>query len=413
VGSLAVLLSACGGGNSADDSTPTGAWSPQDSTATSVGATTATQAAVGERWAEIDGWETTGATTFYAGSAGERLLGVAVDDTPQAASPVRIFEQTDGRWIEAADLVEMGLPLVAGNPPPGVLAGEIAIGGDASVAVVAILIRPLPGVSADGALVDLWLAIDDGSGWTLAGPAETGIDQRVQGAKAFRFSSVAGVAAANGNVHVVFEGQWWEPYRTGGADFAVATRRSDGSWTTFAATEQDTGAGRMEPSSVTVSPGGALMAAGRGSLGQDSGIRLWGSAAGASWQPGPVLTDADGAFVTVTALAATDAGFLLAVTADLTGASRYTVLWHSADGITWQPAELPPLAEGERLAALAAVGEQFVAIDSEGSLWTSPDGTSWEALSGPTGSGARGGVLVALGDRLALVGPTAGHITPG
>ena len=408
-----MLLSACGGGNTADNSTPTGASSPHTSTATTVGATTTTDAAVGERWVEIDGWETTGATNFYAGSAGERLLGVAVDDTPQAASPVRIFEQTDGSWVEAADLVELGLPLAPGNPPPGLLAGEIAIGGDASVAVVAILIRPLPGVSADGALVDLWLAIDDGSGWTLTGPAETGIDQRVQGAKAFRFSSVAGVAAANGNVHVVFEGQWWEPYRTGGADFAVATRSSDGSWTTFAATEQDTGAGRMEPSSVAASPSGALVAAGRGSLGQDSGIRLWGSADGVSWQPGLALTDASGAFVTVAALAANESGFLLAVTADLAGASRYTVLWHSADGISWQPAVLPPLAEGERLADLAAVGEQFVAIDSEGNLWTSTDGTSWEALAGPTSSGARGAVLVALGDRLVLVGSTAGHITPG
>lgn len=413
-----MLLAACGGGNSADGSTPTGASSPQDSTAqgstaTSVGATTATQAAVGESWAEIDGWETTGASSFYAGSAGERLLGVAVDKAPEAASPVRIFEQTDGSWVEAADLVEMGLPLVAGNPPPGAFAGEVAIGGDSSVAVVAFLIRPLPGLSADGALYDVWLAIDDGSGWTLAGPADTGIDQRVQGASAFRFSSVAGVAAANGNVHVVFEGQWWEPYRTSGADFAVATRSSDGSWATFAATEQDTGAGRMEPSAVAASPGGALVAAGRGSLGPDSGIRLWGSADGVTWQPGPVLTDASGAFVIVAAIAATESGFLLAVTADVAGASRYTVLWHSADGVTWQPAVLPPLAEGERFADLAAVGEQFVAIDSDGSLWTSTDGTTWEALSAPTGSGVRGAALVVLGDRLALVGETAGHITPG
>lgn len=409
-----MLLSACGGGSSADDSTPAGA-SSQDSTATTVDATTTTAAPteVGERWAEISGWETTGATNFHVGSAGERLLGVAVDDTPQAASALRIFEQTDGSWIEAADLVAMGLPLAAGDPPPGALAGEIAIGGDASVAVVAILIRPVPGASADGALADLWLAIDDGAGWKLAGPADSGIDQRVQGASSFRFSSVAGVSAANGNVHVVFEGQWWEPYRTGGADFAVATRSSDGAWTTFAATEQDTGAGRMEPWSVAVSPGGVLVAAGRGSLGPESGIRLWQSADGVTWQPGPVLTDASGAFVTVTALAATESGFVLVVNADLVGVSRYSVLWHSVDGISWQPAVLPPLADGEMLADLAAVGEQFVAIDSSGNLWTSTDGASWEALPGPTGSGARGGLLVTIGDRLALVGSTVGHITPG
>jgi len=410
LGSLAVSLAACGGGNTAD-STPTDGSSSQDSTATTVGATTTTEAVLGANWAEVAGWETVGATRFHLGSAGERALAVAVDDTPGAASALRIVELVDGEWIESADLVAMGLPLEEGSAPPGDLAGQVAIGGDASVAVVAVLINPVPGTSADGVSADLWLAIDDGSGWTLSGPGDTGIDQRLQGVSAFRFMGVAGVAVANGNVHVVFEGQWWYPYQTSGADFAVVTRSPDGSWTTFAGTEQDAGTGRMEPVAVAASPSGVAVAVGRGMLGPDDGVRIWLSADGLSWQPGPVLTDDTEAFLTVSAVAATEAGFLVAVNLDPLGESRYSALWHSVDGVTWQLATPPQLGAGDTLTGLTDVDGQFIATDSSGNLWSSIDGNSWETLLGPGGMVPLNGALIAIGDRLALLGETAGHIT--
>lgn len=405
----AMSLAACGGESStvSDDTTK------PDGSAAIVTSTTVLAPVLGD-WAPIPGWDTLGASSFTVGAAGSRLMGVGVKE-PDGQSPtgVRIVELVNGTWTETADLVALGLPLVLGELPIAALNDLIVVGGDDDLAVVAMGLPPVEGVSADGALTDLWIATDDGSGWQLAGPTETGIDQRISGRLSFRFTSLAGIAISGGLVHVVLTGQWWEPYSTSGSDFTVATRHAEGTWTTFAVDEQPTDASMM-PRAVAAADDGVVVAAGVGWIDRASGIRTWATAGAADWFPGGLLPAPDGALSPrLLGIAANGTSFLIAGEFRFADNTETSVLWRSTDGVTWSNVALPPLAEGSLLARVGAAGEQFVLYDEDENVWASADGASWTAVPLPERALAFRGRMLSLGDqKVVIIGENGGNVTP-
>lgn len=137
--------------------------------------------------------------------------------------------------------------------------------------------------------------------------------------------------------------------------------------------------------------GATVVITGRG----PRGVAAWVSTAPGRWRAATVPT-ADGA---MTAVLATDAGFIAGGYLGPEFGVAEAAFWRSSDGTSWTPIRDDPGSADGRVAALAATDSGLVAVGISGSpgseavgavSWTSPDGLSWKrsraqpALDGAT-----------------------------
>ena len=323
----------------------------------------------GAAWRSPDGleWERVEADGL-GGPGDQRLLDVVV------AGPGLVGVGSDG-GSAAVWTSPDGTSWTRVTPDEAVFGGP---GDQVAVAVVAGVDGSVVAVGTDGGAGDgdaaAWRSTDGGSTWVQAAP---GPDLGGPGAQAMADVTVAGPL-------LVAVGQ-------GGAGAAAWTSLDGSAWARV-----DLGEGRVE----AVAPGGDGVVA-VGSVAGEGGAldgRAWRSEDGRSWVPVPID---DGA------LAAADQELLDLVLAEpaegepVIGAVGRTNLgpgddgaaWASDDGTAWVRAphdeDVYGGDQGQRMVALASLGEVVVAVGSSGSSPAARDGAVW--VTAPLGGG--GGVL--------------------
>ena len=132
--------------------------------------------------------------------------------------------------------------------------------------------------------------------------------------------------------------------------------------------------------------GATVVVTGRG----PHGAAAWVSTAPGRWRAATVPA-ADG---TMTAVLATDAGFVAGGYLGAAVGIAEAAFWRSSDGTSWTPIHDDPGFADGRVAALAATDAGLVAVGVSGSpgsdavgavSWTSPDGLSWKRASAQPG----------------------------
>jgi len=141
--------------------------------------------------------------------------------------------------------------------------------------------------------------------------------------------------------------------------------------------------------SIAAGPAGFVAVSGwRGCCGPQTPATILFSTDGLAWRPVSVAEPGGAA---LNAVAATQTGFVVVgqrPPAGLGGQIHPTV-WSSSDGVHWTEADLPPLAAGTPLAAIAVSDSPWgptvaglAGTSGSGNpqgivLWNSPDGVSW------------------------------------
>ncbi len=113
-----------------------------------------------------------------------------------------------------------------------------------------------------------------------------------------------------------------------------------------------------------------------------SGGNLWASKDGASWTPA-TMPDAErpknapNRLLTALAFGGGQFVALIEYRDELAGMVAYAI-WNSADGISWKSRLLEAVSDrAGRLNAIAHDGRQFIAVGSHGRIFTSPTGEGW------------------------------------
>jgi len=142
------------------------------------------------------------------------------------------------------------------------------------------------------------------------------------------------------------------------------------------------------PVALTSGPGGALVAVGR----RVHDPVAWTSSDGASWQLHDVSILGGTAAERMTAVTATDFGYLAGGSAGPELFERHARFWTSGDGVTWDPVadDQATFADAE-VTAITTLGNGFVAVGvlgpaqhhTGGVAWTSPDGQRWTRIDDP------------------------------
>ena len=152
----------------------------------------------------------------------------------------------------------------------------------------------------------------------------------------------------------------------------------------------------------SVAAAGDRLVAGGWRRAPEPSAAFWTSTDGLTWQPAPIPpAAADHQVRTVQAFAG---GWIAG--GDLVEGGR-AAAWTSADGSRWTPATVDAL-DGATISDIAVDGDRALAvgsIGSDGAAWVTGDGTSWSALDG--GAPARAYLVsVATGTSLVAVGAT-------
>lgn len=158
---------------------------------------------------------------------------------------------------------------------------------------------------------------------------------------------------------------------------------------------------------------GGLLAYGQGTLdrpnpdGLVSTLTVWLSADGITWRPVPILAGVRAGSVSESRnVAAGPRGVVIA--GNTCCGEEGAAVWWSPDGVGWQRAAFPRLAEAY-LTGVAAGPDGFVAIGGvrgRGAIWTSVDGIGWTAVDQDEAGLVRGELAhaVALGDGYLVAG---------
>lgn len=324
----------------------------------------------------------------------------------------------DGASWELHDLAALGLPTDTTLDVPGALVGTSALGAwDGHLhALVAAL--PQPGVSTEGVGADLWVVTTDGApagGLRLVAPAETGLDQRLEGPGSYRITTLGAPIAGTERPAFTAIGQFWTPYATSGADFAVIELGDDGGWSV---SNHDFPDGPLSDTAWGATIAGTTIAVTATGGTHEQLARWTRTESGWRVERGPLLPDdridqgvVDGAAASpdrIVAVGRVETGPLLA--------DQRPVAWSTPDGATWSSVELPGGdVTANRHIDVVWTGAAFVAAsDRSGPVWSSPDGAEWTIVG--SGQARRltlwNGRVVALGDGLRVSPPLVEVASP-
>ena len=153
------------------------------------------------------------------------------------------------------------------------------------------------------------------------------------------------------------------------------------------------------PMAVAAGPGGTVAAVGR----SGNEPTAWTTTDGVTWERHAVATLGGGAVAErMTAVAATADGFVAGGSAGPELLDRNARFWRSSDGMTWTAvADDPAAFSNAEVRSITPFDSGFVAVGIVGSVqdhtgavaWTSPDGETWTRIDDPT---FQGGEAVAV-----------------
>lgn len=130
---------------------------------------------------------------------------------------------------------------------------------------------------------------------------------------------------------------------------------------------------------------GLIAVVGRSGGGNEADAGIWLSDDGKTWAP--AQADALGGDGRQSAFdAAMSEDSIVVIGSEQDGETAAPLAWTSADGETWERAEVP-VEEGDAFAAVAAGPESFVIVgrgNDDGVAWTSEDGVEWTRASADT-----------------------------
>ncbi len=413
VGLAVLLLSACAGNDTdaGTDPVPTSTTVAATTTSTMPATTTTTTIVPpGAEWysarldISVSAIAAIGDRLWVAGTGEDELFHLAWSD--------------DGRTWHDVGLADLGVPLERTLTSPGsILHQALLMSADGELHGL-LALPPQPGASSDGVGADLWYVttVSAAPGTVVArGPAETGIDQRLEGTSRFRVMELGGMASFGGHLHAVADGQWYTPGATTDSDFAVISSTDDGTWIT---------------ASVDEPPLGFLTYAGLAALPDRLVAVGWRSERprrlvsyvttdGSTWVEGS-HPPPEGERVEVRSIAAGPDRVVVVghESASWDSLDPFPVAFWSTDGLVWVRVELPRLP-GDELKTPGAVvwtGSQFLAVGDPlrfGVYWTSPDGVAWDVhkIDDPPFSTARlmtmwkDGIVVTSGNMIAYSPP--------
>lgn len=198
---------------------------------------------------------------------------------------------------------------------------------------------------------DFYVVTLDGDAVSVERLADKGFERMPakQGTLNYRTSCAAGLFTVDDTRVVVGNGQWWEPYNTGGFHPFVSIEGADGQWTVQPLVQASEIKGVGLPISAALEHDGVIVIAGPST----AGAQVWSSTGGQEWQRH--VLSAGGEAVQQVWAVSSDAGVVvmgLVHGGSVAGVDEYSYYaWPSADGHTWGDATL--LAEHAESAGAA------------------------------------------------------------
>ncbi len=410
-GVVALVAASCGGSAEPGEVTTTpdqldGPSSAVSSTTTSAPAPATTSTTVSPAVVPIRGidWEMVepGFWPHDAVVVGDRLWvsGRDLSTTGTEESAVVLAFTDDGRTWEFVDLAGLGMPVRVGGRSIDEVQGQSVLANVDGDLYALFSPSPVDGVSADGAIGDMWLVTTVGAadGEVVAlGPAETGMDQRIgepdridpkalqyTNYSDFRVGALGGITGRDGQIHIAIDGNRWEPYATTDSDVTVFTL--SGTELANVYNENKFGGGFIEYAGIAALGDNYVLVGRRGD--RPRVLFSYVTVDGVDWLEAEA-NPPPGEWAEVVDLA-TNFSRLVAAGSERPswGTGRTTdfpVSWWSDDGSEWNRVELP-LKESRAMRAVASVwtGSEFVLVGADKkvitAIWTSPDGMEWSEL---------------------------------
>jgi len=357
---------------------------------------------------------------------GDRLWvsGRDLSTTGTEESAVVLAFTDDGRTWEFVDLAGLGMPVRVGGRSIDEVQGQSVLANVDGDLYALFSPSPVDGVSADGAIGDMWLVTTVGAadGEVVAlGPAETGMDQRIgepdridpkalqyTNYSDFRVGALGGITGRDGQIHIAIDGNRWEPYATTDSDVTVFTL--SGTELANVYNENKFGGGFIEYAGIAALGDNYVLVGRRGD--RPRVLFSYVTIDGVDW----LEAEADpppGDWVEVLDLAS-NLNRLVAAGSERPGwgslrTTDFPVSWWSDDGSEWNRVELP-LKESRAMRAVGAVwtGSEFVLVGADekvtAAIWTSPDGIEWSEMDTENLPEMSFRGAVAWGDRIVMLG---------
>ena len=299
-----------------------------------------------------------------------------------AEKPATLYASADGTTWQTYRLTKHGLPRdVSGSGFTGECRFPF-VASERGGAVTFVYPESVIDQSANGLISRQWFVTIDGDDVQVRSGAQNGFERTPAGArgKSFRVMCVTDMTTAGDRLVAVGHAQWYPPVTFDTKDGFAAVGDADGRWTPVSAPKAPYRVkGGTLPQVVVTVPDG-LVAVGRSFAGYP--LRVWTSADGSAWTGTDVPAAADSGIPTITGAVADDRGIVVVGRED--GASPVPIAWYSADGSSWERIVLPP-GSGQADAVVADATGFTVYGLAEGALgaWTSTDGRTWAAAPAP------------------------------
>jgi len=319
-----------------------------------------------------------------------------------AEAPTVLHTTSDGAAWTTWDLADHGLPAEAF----AVTSVDGLVRDDRGDAVTLVYGS---GATADhpaGLLERMWLVDIAGEEVTVTAGVDVGLEAMpaAEGGWDFRTRELRGFASLGDTRYAIGDGQWWQPFKTGGVD-AFAATETDAGWSVFSTDTPPLGGSDYLASPVAIETLGDHLVVVTDPLSSLYPFEVWLSSDGVAWESVAPTFEGAGAEYRVTSVTAGAAG-IVAVGVESAFGRGTGVAWASADGREWTRTVLPGGEEDGAPETVVATDAGFLVVGEaamDTAVWTSPDGVEWTRADAEMPSAVRNAVPVAGG--LVAVGP--------